>query len=89
MSFELSADIERRLRQAALSQGQDVEAFVRDTILRQLESVETLNGRDREELLRQEFSEAMRDVAFVSDMDETMHDFARVDAETARMISHG
>lgn len=85
MSIELG-DIEDRLREAASRSGQDVEGFVRSTLINELECIEAANNRrNREEALRREFADAMRDPLFVQDVQESMLDFTSLDAEMVGM----
>jgi len=55
-------------------------AFVREALQHQLK-------RLREAEFEREMEEAARDPLFLQDMEECMHDFRFVDAETARMIA--
>lgn len=81
VTFTLPAEMVRQMREAVQKGGvASQNALVREALQHQLK-------RLREEEFAREMEEAARDPLFMQDMEECMHDFRFVDAETARMIA--
>src|SRR4051794_24656254 len=81
VTFTLPAVLVRQLRNLVQSGTfASQNAFVREALGRELRRV-------REEQLAREYEQAAQDPLFMQDLEECMHDFRFVDAETARMIA--
>jgi len=81
VTFSLPADMVQQMRNVVKSGSfASQNAFVREALSRELKRV-------REEQIAREYERAAQDPLFIQDMEECMHDFRFVDAETARMIA--
>lgn len=81
VTFTLPAAMVRQMREAVQKgSAASQNALVREALQHQLK-------RLREDEFAREMEEAARDPLFMQDMEECMHDFRFVDAETARMIA--
>ena len=81
VTFALPADLVRQMREAVQRGGvASQNALVREAVQHQLK-------RLREAEFEREMEEAARDPLFMQDLEECMHDFRFVDAESARLMA--
>ena len=81
VTFSLPADLVRQMREAVQKGGVPSQnALVREAVQHQLK-------RLREAEFEREMEEAARDPLFMQDLEESMHDFRFVDAESAHMLA--
>ena len=80
VTFVLPAELVRQIRET-VQRGEfpSQNAFAREALKRELKRI-------REEAFEREMQEAAQDPLFMQDLQECMHDFRFVDAETARML---